>query len=226
MHASVIGLCGPAGSGKDTIATMLAGSQRHFVRQQDQWRRLTLSGDRADIHDPLIPHCAVIGFADPIKVFAQEVYGFSDQQLWGSSSYRNQIDSRCGVSVRTVLQRFGTEAGRACWDRTWIELGFRHATELRAAGVMSPRGGSVASFVLLPVETVVFCDVRFENEATAIREIGGRTIELIGRGSWSVTGHASELGGAAGKCDLVLDNSGDLEDTRAKLHALVQEHRL
>ena len=35
-----------------------------------------------------------MGFADPFKRFVQDVYDFSDDQIWGSSKYRNGADRR------------------------------------------------------------------------------------------------------------------------------------
>ena len=66
MTLPLILVCGPAGSGKDTVAAMIA-------KQTD---------------------AMLIAQADPMKRFAQKVFGFTEQQLWGPSEYRNGEDAR------------------------------------------------------------------------------------------------------------------------------------
>lgn len=62
----VVGISGQAGSGKDTVADMLV-----------------------DNHDFM-----KVSLADPIKVFARTTFKFTQQQLWGASNYRNDVDER------------------------------------------------------------------------------------------------------------------------------------
>lgn len=60
----IILLCGAAGSGKDTVGAYLADNFGAVLVSQ----------------------------ADPMKRFAQKVFGFTDQQLWGPSEFRNAAD--------------------------------------------------------------------------------------------------------------------------------------
>src|SRR5689334_14415060 len=62
----IIGLSGLAGSGKDFVANLLV-DQHNFVK---------------------------IALADPLKRICQEVFDFSDEQLWGPSEERNKPDKR------------------------------------------------------------------------------------------------------------------------------------
>jgi hypothetical protein len=62
----ILGMVGRAGSGKDTIADLLV-YHHGFVK---------------------------VALADPLKRICRDVYGFTDDQLWGSSSARNAPDSR------------------------------------------------------------------------------------------------------------------------------------
>ncbi len=66
MHKlNIIGVCGQAGSGKDTVANYLA--EYGFVK---------------------------IALADPIKRFGYLVFLFTEDQLWGPSQSRNSVDLR------------------------------------------------------------------------------------------------------------------------------------
>jgi hypothetical protein len=62
----IIGLCGPAGSGKDTAADFLV-KNHGFVK---------------------------VAFADPLKRICKDVFAFTDGQLWGPSEKRNAPDKR------------------------------------------------------------------------------------------------------------------------------------
>lgn len=69
MKKPLIILAGQAGSGKDTVGAHLS-----------RWYRAT-----------------TLGQADPLKRFAEVVFRFSHQQLWGPSELRNQRDPRFDV---------------------------------------------------------------------------------------------------------------------------------
>ncbi len=62
----IVGITGQAGSGKDTVADRLV-EEHGYVK---------------------------IALADPIKRLGREVFGFTDQQLWGPSEFRNARDER------------------------------------------------------------------------------------------------------------------------------------
>ena len=81
-----------------------------------------------------------------------------------------------GASARHLMQTLGTEWGRDCvHPDVWVTA---CKTELARS----------------TAKLVVFDDVRFENEAALIRELGGFIIH-IERGTWSpIDSHSSELG--------------------------------
>lgn len=98
----VIGLCGPAGSGKSTIAREIA------VRAAS-----SVDGD-----------IAVFPFAGPMKSMIK-VLGVPFSGLYGTQEQRMEPQERLnGKSARHALQTLGTEWGRNCmgedfWVRAW-----------------------------------------------------------------------------------------------------------
>jgi len=96
-----------------------------------------------------------VSLADPMKRFLKDLYGFTDQQLWGSSQMRNMPDPRfprsfelekygavavkpttdveC-LSPREALQTLG-EAMRGCYSDTWVRRLFETVEELERGGV-------------------------------------------------------------------------------------------
>jgi len=106
-----------------------------------------------------------IAWADPLKRYCQEVFGFSDEQLWGSSDVRvlpdtryprpkdRPLDGSADVTVhaleyltpRYALQTLGTGWGRNCYERVWVDYGVRQAKALMADNglVYSPQLGVI-----------------------------------------------------------------------------------
>lgn len=216
----IIGLCGQAGAGKDTVADFLV--KNHSF--------------------------AKVALADPLKRICREVFDFSDEQLWGPSEERNKPDERyprqvpchwsraegsepftcqyCGertedavemmeracparshLTPRYALQQLGTEWGRNCYDNVWVDYALRVAKRLLTdddAWYLAQIGQSFyrlrGRFDPGPnprpaIQGVVISDVRFINEVEAIRAAGGHVwkIERPGAGLVGTAAqHASE----------------------------------
>lgn len=175
---NIIAISGKAGSGKDTIADYLV-REHGFVK---------------------------IGLADPMKRFCKEIFGFSDEQLWGPSERRNAGDPRwervyhdgqmtVGLTPRHALQRLGTEYGRAMHPDVWIRYALKHAREVlendravyhaKRAKVYCRSGGRTRP------TGVVISDARFKNELDAVRAAGGKLWRVVRPGP-STGAHASE----------------------------------
>lgn len=176
----VIGLHGPIGSGKNYIAKMI---QRLF-----QYK--------------LIEECA---FAQPLKTITCEMFGLeakvpyteegkASNTTWVWQQLNPSIaKGRTGfITVREALQLVGTELFRECWCQEFWTI---HMSE------------KLKSFNADGVEITVITDVRFENEAKLVRELGGTVVHIIGRGTPN-TGHKSEqtLEFVVGK-DFLLSNN-------------------
>jgi hypothetical protein len=209
----IVGILGPAGSGKDTMADELM-NQHDFVK---------------------------VAMADPLKRICREVYDFSDTQLWGPSQERNKEDKRylrsekvtsqkgCCVGVeqefltpRMALQTLGTEWGRAMYPGTWVDYALRVIQQLKGGHysydqknglVEQPGHEGAPSGVAIP-------DVRFQNEIDAIHKAGGYVVRIRrpGKGGdvkGGVAGHASEREMEAipdSVFDAVINNDGELVD--------------
>jgi hypothetical protein len=153
-----------------------------------------------------------ISFAEPLKRFCQEVFAFTDEQVWGPSECRNAPDTRYPradggfLTPRHALQTLGTNWGRECYENVWVDLGIRRA-------------------LACPEPLVVITDCRFVNEAKAVRAAGGEV--------WRVVRPGAGLAGAAGLhpseaeqesepfSDLVtrtVFNDGSVDQLREKIH--------
>ncbi len=97
----VIGLLGPAGAGKSTVAAHLAAKYG----------------------------AKIYTLAAPLKEIARRVLDFSQEQLYGTQAQKEAVDPRYGFSCRWFLQRLGTEGCRAVLgDNIWTEACLRQIT--------------------------------------------------------------------------------------------------
>lgn len=143
----IIGFCGKAGSGKN-LAAEIVSVKRHYKE---------------------------IAFADPLKRFCMEVYGFSKEHLWGASYLRDQpVEIRPGVFLtpRKALQTLGTEWGRALDEKTWVTLGIRAARRLLNENIHydAAKGFQNYPWSVPRYEGVCITDVRFMTEIEAFHE--------------------------------------------------------
>ena len=146
-----------------------------------------------------------IAFADPVKMAAQAKFGLTAEQTW-RDDLKEVVIPHWGMTPRQIFQMEGTEAGRNVFGGDlWIKR-------------------FMLSYNLLKhTDDIIVPDVRFDNEASAIRSLGGIVIE-IRRGVAGLTGasgaHVSESGLSL-PADHVIDNNGTLEELYAALDTIV-----
>ena len=88
---TIIALCGPAGSGKSSVATYLV--ERYGAKRY--------------------------GFAMPLKEMVKRALDFTDEQVYGTQEQKEAVDPRYGHSARWFLQRIGTEGCRATFGESF-----------------------------------------------------------------------------------------------------------
>lgn len=224
MEFSVLGLFGPAGSGKDLTADW-------FVEKQGYTK---------------------VAFADPMKRFVLRTFpGISPEVLWGDSELRNQefdisemwwftaigsfgsgsteiaqevlndgnrVDGYLKlhtwltelrksypnkISARIILQTLGTEWGRTVDPMMWANYAYRVAAKIRDGAAYTQQEGIALTGI--PVEDrsagVIIPDHRFLNEVENTQEHDGYVLRLRrlsleeGQTNVGIQGHVSELEG-------------------------------
>jgi hypothetical protein len=104
--------------------------------------------------------------------------------------------------VRRLLQRMGTEAGRNIFgEQIWVN---------KTLGKLDSQ------------KHYIITDVRFQNEADAIRDLGGQMWRVVRPGHGPVNGHSSEVDLDNYVFDYVVENKGDLEELKTLVLALVK----
>ena len=103
-----------------------------------------------------------IAFADPIKEAMKIAFDLNYEQLDGK--LKEVVDERWGLSPRQLFQKFGTDFARnVIGQDVWIR---RMKIELSK----------------MKNENIVVSDIRFPNEAIAVKEMGGYLIKICRKG--------------------------------------------
>lgn len=183
---NLIGIAGPARSGKDTVANIL----------RDEY------GYQID------------AFAKPIKDTIRSLFALSARHIEGD--LKETPLPGWGKSPRYLMQTFGTEWGRNLVDPSiwvthagyrWQDLQSREAANdyhRRHCDRPAPRS----------VRGMILTDVRFENEADWIRKAGGTIVHVFRPNAPKVEAHSSEAGIVSRKRDLSIANDSDLDELR------------
>ena len=182
----IIGLCGNAGTGKDSAIEYLR-------------------------YCPYIAPSQKIAFADPIRQIAK-LFGFTPKQL-SDRKLKEKKDPFWGFSPRLFMQKVGTEMFRDCLRQDiWIKLLEKKVNDLKKDAIIERSKKKVThlSFIFIT-------DVRFPNEAKAIKKMGGYIVK-IRRPGFSKSGenlHPSEKYIESIPADLELVNDAPDADTWA-----------
>lgn len=153
----IISLTGTMGVGKDTMADYMV-AKHGFVK---------------------------LSMADPFKRIAKEVYEFSDEQLWGPSSSRNQEDTRYKrpdgtfLTARIVTQLLGNELSRLAYPETWIVYMQRTVKKIQEGYFYDEKKGAyMVEGKKSNYTGIIVSSCRFRNEIEAVKTMGGITVRL------------------------------------------------
>jgi len=105
--------------------------------------------------------CITFSFADPLKLCAQELFGFSRESLWGPSELRTS-------EVRGVLQELGTDICRKYRPDIWVDKMRQRINLCREQGL--DYYNMVTEDEIDNAGAIVITDVRFPNEAEMLKK--------------------------------------------------------
>lgn len=146
-------------------------------------------------------------FAEPMREALYRLNPTIDVQGY-RASLRQAVDligwedlKKVSADLRPLLQRFGTEVGRNMWGQDfWVNQ------------LMGSLQGDT-----------VIADVRFKNEADAVKNAGGVVWRVERPGVTKINNHISETELDGYDFDAVLVNDGTLPDLYAKAYHLARE---
>lgn len=205
MIAPLIGLVGKKRVGKDTFAERLI-AEHGFQK---------------------------VSFSAPVKEAALAVDPIVDTWVTGSvydpSTHRQRLSTlvthggweraKENPEVRRFLQRLGTDAIRAIDPDFWVRTGMEKAQMHRTGEPMFENGYASAS-TGREAYPVVITDVRFANEARAIKAAGGILVRVERPGSDDGDTHASEVELDTYPVDRLVYNGGTIEQLHNEADAV------
>lgn len=145
----------------------------------------------------ILKECASIILDENIEKFESEEFKNSPSFLTDKEGH--------SITNRLFLQLLGTEVGRAIDPDIWVKALFNQYNDQ---------------------ENWIITDVRFPNEADAIKEKGGLLIKVERDTSYEDT-HASEHAlDQYDKFDVIIDNNGSLEDLFFKVSEFMHKYKL
>lgn len=213
----IIGLTGLAGSGKDTVAALLAmkGFQRYAFAD----------GVREEVAESIRNVQQVLGERNPwsrcmdvlcdLKITKAILDGeITPEMVWGKPT---------SPLMRVLLQKHGTEFRRAQDPEYWVNKLMTQLVWDRARYITKYKEDMVRLNTCRPMEheLVAISDVRFPNEVEAIRERGGRIWRVKRDSIGSGDVHISESGQSEIVADVEIDNNGTVYDLALKVRDLL-----
>jgi hypothetical protein len=149
-------------------------------------------------------------FAAPMKEAMYRLNPIVSSDSIGPFRYKDLVDvygldkaKESVPEIRRLLQIFGTEVGRDMFgENFWVDLALNNAKEGK----------------------VVISDVRFKNEAEAIKAAGGQVWRVNRNGVGPVTNHPSEIDLDDYKFDSIIDNNKTVQDLNLIIDAIIKGH--
>lgn len=110
-----------------------------------------------------------LSYADPIKDITRILFGFNEEQLYGS--LKETIDDNWNTTPRNIMQFLGTEIFRKQMNQVIPNIGedfWIKYLEVKMTNLLKEN----------PNQKFVICDVRFPNEVESIKKLGGTVIRV------------------------------------------------
>jgi len=130
---------------------------------------------------------------------------FFEQPNWEDGNWKAKKHPFYKQEPRKFAQTLGTEWGRQCIDEDlWLKLASYQISSKAA---------------VLDAKAFVFTDMRFENEAKFIRNQDGLVVHILRPEQpydKKTYAHSSESGIAISSQDMVIENTGSLQDLQLK----------
>jgi hypothetical protein len=219
----IIGINGYAGSGKDTVGTII---QYLLCPNHDPNVSLEDILKEPEYHQWWLEDESkweIKKWAGKLKAIASMLTGipekkFEDQEFkktflnaeWAETGYDEATEKHWlkPMTVRDLLQKLGTDAIRdGLHTNAWVNALMSDYTPTQVQWSDGPLGGYEDG----PIPNWIITDTRFPNEAQAIKDAGGLVIRVDRPGVKPINDHPSEVGLDSWKFDYKIANVSDLK---------------
>jgi hypothetical protein len=243
----IIGINGYAGSGKDTVGTII---QYLMCSKHDPNVSLDDIINETEYHQWWLEDESgweVKKWAGKLKAIASMLTGipqekFEDQEFkktnlemqWSTLKMKpgkrqdgifpKKIDMNIvPMTVRDFLQKLGTDAIRdGLHTNAWVNALMSDYTPTQVQWSDGPLGGYEDG----PMPNWIITDTRFPNEAQAIKDAGGLVIRVDRPGVKPINDHPSEIGLDGWKFDYKIANVSDLKALTGTVEMILLKENL
>lgn len=216
----IIGINGYAGSGKDTVGTII-----QYLKAKPQNTSLEDVLDFPLTHQWWLEDMStweIKKWAGKLKAIASMLTGINQEKFEDQEFKKTNLGPqwdcnppgkvgtvyRQPMTVRDFLQKLGTDAIRdGLHTNAWVNALMADYTPTQVQWSDGPLGGYEDG----PMPNWIITDTRFPNEAQAIKDAGGLVIRVDRPGVKPINDHPSEVGLDNWKFDYKIANVSDLK---------------
>ncbi len=188
----IVGLSGYARAGKSEAASALV---------QDGWE--------------------LVAFADKLREFLYILNPIVEGRMWislqeviDSHGWEGYKDTELSDEIRRLIQTVGTNCGRdLLGDNVWVDATLKSYDGMGKSDLIYWKRKERANWIVH--------DVRFPNEAEAIKNRGGKIIRISRPGVGPVNGHISETALDDYPWDHVIENDSTVESLHHKVRSIL-----
>ena len=238
----IIGINGYAGSGKDTVGTIIQYLQADtnipikgvlnktphhiwWLEERSGWEIKKWAGKLKDIAS-LLTGIPVESFED--QEFKKTLLG----PEWGTVTLNPlnsipvfaDIEFNSLITVREFLQRLGTDAIRdGLHTNAWVNALMADYKE-KSSECGTSKKGTIVNCSKYP--NWIITDTRFPNEAEAIKKAGGIIIRVDRPGVKPINDHPSEIGLDGWKFDYKIANVSDIKALSLTVRMILEKESI
>ena len=235
---AIIGVFGYAGSGKDTVGSLiqyvLSGNYDVPINEvienykNNEWWLEEKSGWEIKKWAGKLKYIATILTGIPISQFEDQEFKktnlgpewstwelYESDAPWIGEGEKEEIP----MTVRDLLQKLGTDAMREGLHRNvWVNALMADYTPTQVQWSDGPVGGYEDG----PMPNWIITDTRFPNEANAIKNKGGIVVKVERPGIVPINSHPSETALETYNFDYIIHNDGSINDLENKVREFVK----
>lgn len=221
-NTNLIGISGRAGSGKDTVGSIIqyltsecGNSNSSRYRSYEEF--LSKGGGSAprNFDHHYQSDWEVKKFAGKLKTIASLLSGANIEDFEDQEFKKGRMTADWGMTYREFLQKLGTEAMRdGLHENVWVNALF---ADYKATVKEWDEYGNDR---VIEYPSWIITDMRFPNEMEAIEERGGITIR-VNRPGADVGTHPSETALDDAEFHYTIENDGTLEELIEKVKRLL-----
>ena len=215
----IIGINGYSNSGKDAVGAIIQYLQCSPPIQVSIEEICAKYSDYEELLDEQ-SEWEIRKFAGKLKDIASHLTGIDIEDFEDQEFKKTLLGSEWGMTVREFLQKLGTDALRTgLHDNVWVNA-------LMADYTPAWTTDEGAHDPVQELPNWIITDVRFPNEAQAIKDKGGIVVRINRPGVEPINNHSSEVGLDHWKFDYKIVNNSDLFELKENVKSILKHIKL